>query len=463
MGPPITVTNPVAITTEPLSQTNNAGTTAIFTVAATGTAPEYEWFEVIDGSTNELSDGGNGDGSVVSGVYSPTLQISGVLGAESGTYVAMVYNGVSSTNSTLATLTVIDPAIVTTPANQTNVTGDISYFDATAVGSQPMEIQWYYNGTLIEDVTTNGNTNQVFVYVTNGPAWTSPAGFYMVASNSYGMVTSAVATATVPPLPVVMLARWDFNETNTYPATAPVPSVGSGTASEAAGDGTLTNFLFVSGALADPENLTGGIINSGWEVQDGPPQGTLNKQLGFQYNVSTVGYDSIVITWEERHSATASKYMRVQYSTDGGATFQDGPVITFNEVAYEFCLASLSGKPGVVNNPNFAFRIVAEFESTAINSANANYDGTTSTYGPGSSGGTIRNDITTVWGNPHLTITQSGGDVVLTWSAPGFVLQSAPTVTGPYTTINGAASGYSTATTGTQQYFRLAPAGSPTS
>ncbi len=455
-GPPITVTNPVAITTEPQNQTNGAGTTASFTVAATGTAPQYEWFQVVGGSTNEISDGQNADGSVISGTSSPTLQISGVLGAEAGAYVVNVFNGVSSTNSTLATLTVLDPIINAPPANQTNAPGDISYFDVTAVGSSPMEVTWYYNGTVIQDYSTNGNTNQVFVYVTNSPAWTNPAGFYMVASNTYGMVTSAVAVSIMPPLPTTKLARWDFNDTNSYPASAPVPSFGTGSASAATGDGTLNNFLFVSGALADLENLTPGIINSGWEVQDGPPQGTLNKQLGFQYNVSTVGYNNIVLTWQERHSATASKYMRVQYSTDG-VTFQDGPVITLNEVLYNFCSASLTGFPGVNNNPNFAFRIVAEFESTAIGTANANYDGTTGAYGPGASGGTIRNDITTVWGNPQLNIALSGGNAVLTWGAPGFVLQSAPVVTGPYTTINGAVSGYSTPATATQQYFRLAP------
>ncbi len=454
-GPPITTTTPVSITTQPQSQTNNAGTTATFTVVAAGTTPVVQWYEMVGGNPVQLSDGGNADGSQISGSGSPVLQISGLFGAESGSYFANVSNSANSINSALATLTVIDPFISEQPLNQTNASGDISYFDATAIGSQPMDVQWYYDGALIQDTLTNGYTNQVFVYVTNSPAWTNPAGFYMVAANSYGTVTSAVVTASLPTLPSTMLARWDFNSTGSYPVTAPLTSIGVGTGAAVTGT-YYDNFLFVPGAIADPIDLNASFVNSGWEFQDGPTNGTANKQVGFQYNTSTVGYNNIVLTWEERHSATASKYMRVQYSTDG-MNFTDGPVITFNVVAYEFCSANLSGIPGINNNPNFAFRIVSEFESTAIGTANANYDGTAGSYGPGSSGGTIRNDLTTVWGSPQLNIALSGNNVVLTWSAPGFSLQSAPAATGTYSTINGATSPYTTAITGSQKYFRLTP------
>ncbi len=452
-SPPVLVTNPIVITAQPVNTTNNALDTASLSVSATGTAPVYQWYEVVGGVTNQVNNGGNSDGSLTSGANGPTLQITGVLGAEAGTYFVNITNSVNSTNSALATLTVNDPYIVFPPANQTNVTGDINFFDATAVGSQTMDIKWYYNGTLLSDTNGASTSNQVFVFVTNSAAWTNPAGFYMVASNAFGASTSAVATASLPIIPPGQIARWDFNDTNSFPAAAPTASIGTGTGSQVDGGGTLTNFLYVAGAIADPVDLTPSAPNFGWEVQDGPPQGTLNKQLGFQYNVSTAGYNNLHLTWSERHSATASKYMRVQYSTDG-TNFSDGPVITFGEVLYEFCTADLSHYPGINNNPNFAFRIVAEFESTAIGSTNANYDGTTGNYGPGASGGTIRNDLTSVWGSPILNIAPSGTNVVLTWSASGFNLQSSTNVVGPYTNVVGAASGYTTPT-GKQMFFRL--------
>jgi hypothetical protein len=49
----------------------------------------------------------------------------------------------------------------------------------------------------------------------------------------------------------------------------------------------------------------------------------------------------------------------------------------------------------VDNNPNFAFRLVTEFESSAINTANSNYVGVTSTY---ATSGTFRFDMVSVTG-----------------------------------------------------------------
>jgi uncharacterized repeat protein (TIGR03803 family) len=47
------------------------------------------------------------------------------------------------------------------------------------------------------------------------------------------------------------------------------------------------------------------------------------------------------------------------------------------------------------------------------------------------------------------------GNIVLNWYDPSFQLQSAPTVTGPYTNIAGAASPYTNAAISPQQFFRL--------
>ena len=54
----------------------------------------------------------------------------------------------------------------------------------------------------------------------------------------------------------------------------------------------------------------------------------------------------------------------------------------------------LSPLQAVNNNPNFAFRIVSEFESTS----NPNYVGTSGSY---STGGTIRFDLVNVYADPY--------------------------------------------------------------
>ena len=54
-----------------------------------------------------------------------------------------------------------------------------------------------------------------------------------------------------------------------------------------------------------------------------------------------------------------------------------------------------------------------------------------------------------------LNIALQGGQVTLSWSSAAFSLQSAPTVAGVYTNVANATSPYTTAVTGTQQFFRL--------
>ena len=54
-----------------------------------------------------------------------------------------------------------------------------------------------------------------------------------------------------------------------------------------------------------------------------------------------------------------------------------------------------------------------------------------------------------------LAIKKTGTNVVLTWTNSAFGLQAAPAVTGTYTNVPGAASPYTNAITGTQQFFRL--------
>ena len=56
---------------------------------------------------------------------------------------------------------------------------------------------------------------------------------------------------------------------------------------------------------------------------------------------------------------------------------------------------------------------------------------------------------------PTLSISLSGNQAILTWSSSGYLLQSAPVVNGPYTTIASSTSPYHYTLTGTQQYFRL--------
>lgn len=91
-----------AITSPPVNRTNVAGSTATFTVAASGTAPlAYQWR--INGAN--VPGGWN-----ISGVQTTNLTISSVLNNDAGSYSVVVTNAFGSVTSSVATLTIVpDP------------------------------------------------------------------------------------------------------------------------------------------------------------------------------------------------------------------------------------------------------------------------------------------------------------------------------------------------------------------
>jgi hypothetical protein len=438
------VTNPVAITPggQPLSRTNNAGTIATFTVSATGTTPTFKWRK--DGF--DLNDGGR-----IYGTETTTLVLSNVLASETGGYDVVVANGLNSVTSQVATLTVIDPAINTQPVSRSSIAGDNANFFVSAAGTPGLSYQWRLNGGDLPTGTA-ATYNVLNVQSGNQGAYT-----VVVSNGNGGSITSAVANLTLLNTPSNLLARWDFNDTNNLVVTAPAPSSGSGSAALLSG---TTAAFGAGGTFSDPAGPPGA-ANNGWNTTTYAGQGTSNKVRGVQFNVSTVGNQNILLTWEQRHSDTASKYCRLQYTSDGN-NFVDGPVITMTATnnTFVFYSADLSGISAINNNANFGFRIVEEWESSAIGTQNDNYVATVSSYG---TQGTIRFDLVTVFGNVYnpaaspipLGYQRIGTNLVLSWNNAAFALQSAPSVTGVYSTIVGATSPYTNAISGPQKFFRL--------
>jgi hypothetical protein len=169
----------------------------------------------------------------------------------------------------------------------------------------------------------------------------------------------------------IVIAQWNFNSNSADGDTrtgTTIPSLGSGSAASV---GSVSQ-LFFTGSPSDPASDGGD--NSGWSISSFPPQGTGNKQEGVQFNVSTSGKRNIVITWVQRVSPTASRYSRLQYSTNQ-ADFIDfaSPVVLGAADIFESQVIKLVEIAGVNDNANFACTVVTEFESTAIGSGNNNY------------------------------------------------------------------------------------------
>lgn len=314
------------------------------------------------------------------------------------------------------TLTASDslpPAISVNPLNATNGTASEAVFEASASGTPPLFCQWWKNGGVLENGTGIAGADTFRLSLCD--LQESSAGEYqLIVTNAFGMATSAVARLVVTSPPPVLIALWNFNQTNPASlAGSPPPAAGRGEARLVGGVGGT----FSTGSGAD-----GAETNLAWNTSGYPPQGMSNKTAGVQFQVDTTGFKSLCVIWQERHSGTASRHMRFQ-SSSNGVDFVDHAVVTSaQDSVFLWHTNDLAAVPGAADNPGFAFRLVSEFDSTAAGSTNG-YVATaaTSNYSPS---GTMRFDLVSVQGRPVperpcLGIQHHAGIVRLCWSSGG--------------------------------------------
>jgi len=189
------------------------------------------------------------------------------------------------------------------------------------------------------------------------------------------------------------VTQWNFNslpaDTSTATGTT-TPNIGTGTITLLNG---VTNTGFNSGVGSSDTSLAAN--NSGYQTTTYAAQGTQNKLRGVQYNVSTLGFENIIINYDLRHSNTSSRYEQFQYSLDG-SNFVDFSLFDGNagDTWFNNRTVDLSAISGADNNTSFAFRVVAAFApSTSTYAASS----PTATYGTAS---TWRFDNVTVMGAP---------------------------------------------------------------
>ncbi|MBI4658112.1 MAG: immunoglobulin domain-containing protein [Verrucomicrobia bacterium] len=169
---------PPVISTQPQSQSVNAGAMATFTAVASGTAPlTYQW---------------RLNGANLPGLTSSSITLNNVQPLNAGQYTVVVSNVAGSITSAPATLTVVlaPPSITLQPQHQTAGFGDAVIFGVTATGSEPLRYQWQLNGVAIP----NANSS-TFTVSSAAPA---QAGTYTVeVSNSAGSKVSSPATLSL--------------------------------------------------------------------------------------------------------------------------------------------------------------------------------------------------------------------------------------------------------------------------
>lgn len=186
----LTVLLPPAITADPTNLIVTTGDDAEFTAAATGSEPlYYQWYF---NSNIPLADATNA-----------ALTLTSVSAADAGTYSVTVTNLVGTVSSAAATLTVLGPPVITMqPDDESVQVSNSANFNVTAVGPGTLTYQWFFN----TNTPIGGNSNELVLLNVQ----TNEAGDYsVIVGNSYGSVTSEVATLTVNP-PLTNLSQFDL-------------------------------------------------------------------------------------------------------------------------------------------------------------------------------------------------------------------------------------------------------------
>jgi len=225
------------------------------------------------------------------------------------------------------------------------------------------------------------------------------------ALGALGLATVAVAVSLAQP---TQLAFWNFNESDPLDSTAMLAADGGVFASQAQISINLANIVYNNngtgfrGSPLDP-----GTDGRNWALQttDYPAQGQDSGMAGIVVSVPTTGYQNIVVKFDVRWSNTASKFIALEYTTDGGVNWTRARVLearrgdrwhgdTEANGGYGALVElDLSSDSAVNNNAQFAFRVVTIFDPNTGTQYTAAQSGSNYT-----TRGTLRYDLIEILG-----------------------------------------------------------------
>ena len=168
----------------PASITLPASSNALFGVSAVGSQPlSCSWLF---------------DNLPLAGAASSVLLLTNIQSSNSGSYQVVLSNSVGSITSAVAALTVtpLAPCFTLQPVGASNGTGTRRTFTCLAGGSQPIYFQWQQNNTNIPGAT---QTSLLLAGLNPGNA----GSYIVIATNSAGSCTSAVAQLTIFQAPTI--------------------------------------------------------------------------------------------------------------------------------------------------------------------------------------------------------------------------------------------------------------------
>jgi hypothetical protein len=199
----------------PISITSGAGGAVQLAVTATNAVPVQLSYRWTSSGGGQLADGTNSDGSVYYGTTAATLIISNIFRAEAGSYSVIVsdaqagYSG-SATNLAAA-VTVVEPVITKQLSNAQFSQGSVGSLAFGVVGTPAIEYRWFQvlpqSTNVLSDGALGGGgaiSGSATGTLSFSPVEDADAGSYsVIASNTYGSVTSALVTVTVVDAPTI--------------------------------------------------------------------------------------------------------------------------------------------------------------------------------------------------------------------------------------------------------------------
>ncbi len=290
----VTVVSGAAINTQPVASANCTGTSASFTVAASGPSLTYKWYK----NGTEVTNGGT-----ITGATTATLSISSVALADAGTYTvdAIPTCGSTATSDGVSVLTVTQTptASVTTPVvvcetNTINLAGT-SDVGTSYVWSGPSSYSANNLNSAVSDATVANAGTYIFTAY-NGACPSLPA--------------NALVTVNVNPTSVAATSSVDYAcEGSTFSL---------GVTAGAINPTILTqNFESGLGSWTRVNNSTGGTpVNASWNIRANnyPTAGTWSQTLS-----SNTANSFLLSNSDSQGSAgtTATEFISPAFSTVG--------------------------------------------------------------------------------------------------------------------------------------------------
>jgi fibronectin-binding autotransporter adhesin len=391
-----------SITGQPTSQSVAQGVSATFTVTATGLAsPSYQWQVSLDAGATWT----NVTGATASSYTAPAA-VSGDSGKR---FRCVVFNSLSSVNSTAATLTVTAdalPSFTTQPLNTVvPAAGQTATFTATATGTPTPTLQW--------QVSTNqgGNWTNVSGASSATYSFTSAAGdhntlYRCVATNNLGSTNSNAAQLIIAPIPPIPI--WTNSAGGSWTTAANwsdnTPANGSGVTADFSRLGLTSPVVVALDGARTIGNLHFGTSSGthGWTLNPGTG-GPLTLAVSSGTPTITVSANSATIATVLAGTHGLTKTGAGTLILSSANTFTGGTTLVAGQLNLN-STNSLAGGPLVISGG-----ALGNSSGTAVTLAGAqSWNGNFSYLGP--------NHLTlsgTVALGSNRTVTVDGGDLTL--------------------------------------------------